>query len=243
MKSTERHHLKDNELAQLTAGAGTMVAAQRGPVVGVIVAVVVVLAGVGGYSAWKGRNESRAATQLAAALSVEEARVGPPAAFGTRAPTGMSFVSEREKSQTALTKYKEVADAFPNRDAGIYARYRQATTYLELGVPKSAADTFQQVISTGGTSLYAQMAKLGLAEAQAQNGEYEPAIATFRDLAQRKDGPLPVDGLLMRLGRTQVEAGKGTEAEQTFNKLVADFPESQFAADAKKELEQLKKTS
>ena len=243
MKSTERHHLKDNELAQLTAGAGTMVAAQRGPVVGVIVAVVVVLAGVGGYSAWKGRTESRAATQLAAALSVEEARVGPSAAFGTQAPTGMSFVSEREKSQTVLTKYKEVADAFPNSDAGIYARYRQATTYLKLGVPKSAADTFQQVIGTGGTSLYAQMAKLGLAEAQAQSGEYEPAIATFRDLAQRKDGPLPVDGLLMRLGRTQVEAGKGTEAEQTFNKLVAEFPESQFAPDAKKELEQLKKTS
>ncbi len=243
MKSTERHHLKDNELAQLTAGAGTLVAAQRGPILAILVAVVVVLAGFGGYSAWKGRNESRAATQLASALTVEEARVGPPAAFGTQAPTGPSFVSEREKSQAVLTKYKEVADAFPNSDAGIYARYREATTYMKLGVPKSAAESFQQVISTGGTSLYAQMAKLGLAEAQAQSGEYEPAIATFRDLAQRKDGQLPVDGLLMRLGRTQVDAGKSTEAEQTFNKLVTEFPESQFAADAKKELEQLKQAS
>ncbi len=243
MKSTERHHLKDNELAQLTVGAGHLVAAQRGPILAIIVAVVVLLAGFGGYSAWKGRNASRAATQLAAALTIEEARVGPPAAFGTQAPTGPSFVSEREKSQAVLTKYKEVADAFPNSDAGIYARYRQATTYMKLGVPKSAADTFQQVISTGGTSLYAQMAKLGLAEAQAQSGEYEPAIATFRDLAQRKDGQLPIDGLLMRLGRTQVDAGKGSEAEQTFNKLVTEFPESQFAADAKKELEQLKQAS
>lgn len=243
MKSTERHHLKDNELAQLTAGASALVAEKRGPILGIVVAIVVVIAGVGGYSAWKSRNESRAATQLAAALSVEEARVGPPAAFGTQAPTGMSFVSEREKSQTVLTKYKEVADAFPNSDAGIYARYRQGTTYLKLGVPKSAAEAFQQVISAGGNSLYTQMAKLGLAEAQAQSGEFEPAIATFRDLAQRKDGELPVDGLLMRLGRTQVDAGKATEAEQTFNKLVTEFPESQFAPDAKKELEQLKKAS
>ena len=243
MKSTERHHLKDNELAQLTAGAGTLVAEKRGPILAAVVAVVVVLAGIGGYTAWKGRNESRAATQLAAALTVEEARVGAPAAFGTQPTTGLSFVSEREKSQAVLTKYKEVADAFPSSDAGIYARYRQATTYLKLGAPKNAAETFQQVISAGGNSLYAQMARLGLAEAQAQNGEYEPAIATFRDLAQRKDGELPVDGLLMRLGRTQVEAGKGPEAEQTFNKLVSEFPESQFAPDAKKELEQLKKAS
>ncbi len=180
---------------------------------------------------------------LASALAIEEARVGPPAAFGTAAPTGLSFVTEREKQQAALTKYKEVADAYPSSDAGLYARYREGATYMSLGSPKSAADVFQQVISQGGDGLYAQMARLGLAEAQAQNGEFDTAISTFRDLSQRKDGQLPVDGLLMRLGRTQVEAGKASEAEQTFNKLVQEFPDSPFSPDARKELDQLKKAS
>lgn len=242
MKSTERHHLKDNELAQLAAGARGAIEARRGPVLGVVVAVVVIVAGVGGYIGWKNRVEARAHTQLAGALAVEEARVGPPAAFGS-APSGMSFVSQREKSQAVLTKYKEVADAWPTSDAGLYARYRQAATYMALGVPKSAAESYQQVISQGGESLYGQMAKLGLAEAQAQTGEFDAAITTFRDLSQRKDGQLPVDGVLMRLGRTQAEAGKADDAALTFNKLVLEFPESTFAADAKKELDQLKKAS
>ena len=70
-------------------------------------------------------------TDIAAALAIEEARVGPPAAFGA-APTGMSFVSQREKSQAALNKYKEVADAYAGSDAALYARYRQAATFMAL---------------------------------------------------------------------------------------------------------------
>ena len=114
---------------------------------------------------------------------------------------------------------------------------------MALGTPKSAAEAYQQVISSGGESLYAQVSKLGLAEAQAQTGEYDAAINTFRELSQHKDGQLPVDGLLMRLGRTEVEAGKTADAQQTFNKLVAEYPDSSFAADARKELDQLKKAS
>ena len=243
MKSTERHHLKDNELAHLTIGARDLVRAKRGPILVTVGAVVVILAAVGGYVTWRNSVENKAHTQLAGAITVEGARVGPPAAFGTAPTQGLSFISEREKSQAVLTKYKEVADTFPSSDAGIYARYRQAATYMALGVPKSAAEAYQQVISQGGDSLYAQMAKLGLAEAQAQTGDYEAAITTFRDLAQRKDGPLPIDGLLLRLGKTQAEAGKASDAQQTFNRLVQEFPDSSFTPDAKKELDQLKKPS
>jgi TolA-binding protein len=243
MKRTERHHLKDNELAHFAAGARDMVQERGRPILGIVIAIVVIVAVAGGYVGWKSRVETRAHTQLAAALALEEARIGPPAAFGTQAPTGPSFVSQREKNQAVLTKYKEVADAYPSNDAGLYARYREGATYMALGVPKSAAEAYQQVISQGGDTLYAQMARLGLAEAQAQSGEYDAAINTFRELAQRKDGQLPVDGVLMRLGRTQADAGKASEAEQTFNRLVQEFPDSPFTADARKDLDQLKHAS
>jgi TolA-binding protein len=240
MKRTERHHLKDNELAQLTATAREMLESQGRGILIAIVAAVVVAAGVGGYFSWRSRVESRAHAALAAALAVEEARVGPPAAFGTQQPTGLSFVSQREKYQAALTKYKEVADEYPKSDAGLFARYREAATYMALGTPKSAVDVYQQVVNEGGDTLYAQMAKLGLAEAQAQNGQYDQAIATFRELSQRKDGPLPVDGVLLQLGRAQQDAGKSSDAQQTFNRLVQEFPESPFTADARKELDSMK---
>ena len=64
----------------------------------------------------------------------------------------------------------------------------------------------------------------------------------FKELAQRKDGQLPVDGILMQLGRTYLEAGKRSDAQQTFNRLVEEFPDSPYNGDAKRELENLKKT-
>ena len=85
------------------------------------------------------------------------------------------------------------------------------------------------------------MARLGLAEAHVRSGQYDAAITTFKDLAQRKDGPLPIDGILMQLGRTYLEAGKKADAQQTFNRIVEEYPESPFTGDARKEIDTLKK--
>ena len=60
----------------------------------------------------------------------------------------------------------------------------------------------------------------------------------FKELTQRKDGEVPVDGVLMRLGRVYVDAGKKSDAEQTFNRLVEEFPDSPFSGDARRELDQ-----
>ena len=98
------------------------------------------------------------------------------------------------------------------------------------------------MIARDSDGFYGQMARLGLAEAQARAGQYDQAINGFKELAQRKDGPLPIDGILMQLGRTYLEAGKHADAQQTFNKLVEEYPESPFTGDAKKELDTLKKT-
>jgi len=242
MKRTERHHLKENELARAAANARQIVEERRTPITVISIAVIALLAVGVGYYWWTSRIQARAHSLLAEAMLIEDARVGPPPAPGSPAPAGLSFETERAKNQAALTKFKIVADEYPSTDAGIFARYRQAATYMALGEAGSAASTYQQVIDQAGDSLYGQMAKLGLAEAQAQTGQYEQAITTFKALADRKDGEVPVDGVLLRLGRTYVDAGKKAEAEQTFNRLVDEFPDSPFSSDARRELAQLKKT-
>jgi hypothetical protein len=86
------------------------------------------------------------------------------------------------------------------------------------------------------------MAKLGLAEAQARAGKFDQAIAAYKDLASNTSTTLPVDGILMQLGRTYLTAGKPMDAEQTFNRIVTEFPDSQFVVEARQELDTLKKT-
>ncbi len=206
--------------------------------------MVVMVAGVGGYFAWRNSVEARAHTQLAAALAVEEARVGPPAAFGTQAPTGMSFVSQREKNQAALTKFKEVADAYPNSDAGLFARYRQGATYMALGAPKSAdprpISRSSTRAATASTPRWPGSDSPRRRRRTATTRRPSTASATCHSA---RTGQLPVDGVLMRLARTQAEAGKASDAEQTFNRVVRSSPIRSFAPDARKELDQLKKAS
>jgi tetratricopeptide (TPR) repeat protein len=241
MKRTERHHLKENELAHLARGAQQLIETQSRQVTMILIGVAVVAVILIGYLTWRGSVNSRAQSLLAEATMIETARVGPPPAPGTPSQ-GLSYPNEREKLQAALTKFKAVADQYPSTDAGQFARYREATTQMALGNATEAQAAYQQVIETSGNNLYGQMARLGQAEAQARSGQFDPAINTFRELSQRTDLSLPVDGILMRLGKTYLEAGKPAEAQTTFNKLVEEFPESPFSGDAKRELDTLKKT-
>lgn len=241
MKRTQRQHLKENELQTLARQTREWVEA-RGRETTTLVTVVVIAGVIGvGYFAWHERVQAKAHELLAQAVAVQDARVGPPPAPGQPA-SGLYFPTERERAQAALTKFKVAADAYPSTDAGLYARYKQAATLMQLGDPKGAAESYRQVIDNAGSRIYGQTARLGLAEAQARAGQFDQAINAFKELAQRKDGPLPIDAILMQLGRTYLEAGKRADAQQTFNRLVEEYPESPFSGDARKELENLKKT-
>jgi len=242
MKRTERQHLRENEIEQFARQARELVEGKRRETRLVVSAVVVVGAVVIGYFAWHERVQSRAHDLLAQAVAVQDARVGPPPAPG-QPSGGLYFPTEHERAQAALTKFKAAADAYPTTDAGLYARYQQASTELSLEHATQAAAAYQQVIDQGGSSLYGQMARLGLAEAQARAGQYDQAISAFKELAQHKDGPLPIDGILMQLGRTYIDAGKRADAQQTLNRLVQEYPESPFSPDAKRLLDGLKKTT
>jgi len=242
MKRTERHHLKENELAHLARTAQQVMEERRSLASVILIAVAVVAVAAIGYFTWRGSVEGRAHALLAEALTIETARVGPPPAPGTPSQ-GLVYPTAREKQEAALAKFKAVADQYPSSDAGQFARYREATTQMALGNTKEALDLYQQVIDRAGDGIYGQMARLGQAQAQARAGQFDPAINTYKELSLHKDGPLPVDGILMQLGQTYLEAGKPTDAQQTFTRIVEEFPESPFSGDARRELDTLKKTS
>jgi TolA-binding protein len=240
MKRTERRHLKQNELQSLTRRVQDTIEEHKNEATWVVTALVVIGVAAFGFWAWRERVESRVHALLADALVVQEARIGPPAA--ATGGSGLTFPTEKERAQAVVTKFKAAADAYPSTDAGLFARYQEASTQMTLGNTADAAKAYQQVIDQGGDKLYGQMARLGLAEAHARSGQYEQAITAYKELVQRKDGQLPIDGILIQLGRAQRDAGRANDAQQTFNRIVDEFPDSPFNADAKRELDALKKT-
>lgn len=238
MKRTERRHLKENELRTLAVQAREFFETYTREARAAAVVLLAVIVAGGGYYLWRERMQARASAMLAQAISVRDARVASP---GAPAAPG-SYPTERARLEAAVAKFKAAADAYPSTDAGTFARYQEAVGQVALANPAAAVTAYQEVIRRSGEGIYGQMARLGVAEAQARAGQYDQAINAFKELAQRKDGPLPVDGILMQLGRAYRDAGKRADAQQTFNRLVEEYPESPFTSEAKRELETLNKT-
>src|SRR5687768_16302903 len=215
MKATERHKLKENEFARTVAHAKVTLE-ERGRDVGlVLLAIAIALAAVGGYTWWRQSRNAKANTLLAGALAVHEAPVVAPSepAPGSPVPVEQpgTFRTLQAKLEAALPKFMETADAYPNTDAGIAARYHASGILAQLGRYPEAEQRYQEVVDKGGRTIYARTATLGLAAAQLAQNKFDSAIAIYRDLSTETNPQLPVDGVLMQLGQAYLrEIGRAS---------------------------------
>jgi tetratricopeptide (TPR) repeat protein len=247
MKTSERHRLKDNDLANVLNSAQGWFGSNRQTLLATIGAIVIAGGAVGGYVIWKGNVDGKSRTMLAEAMVIEESRVAPPAppAGTTNDPTAVggqapgTYPTEKAKLEAALPKFLAAADAYPTKEGGIEARYRAASVLVGLGRFDEAIKQYDQVIAAG-SGLVARMSRLGKAEAQLRAGQFDPAIATLKELSESKDGSLPADAVLMELGRAYRLAGKHDDANKTFKQIVDQHADSPFATEAKAELEKVK---
>ncbi len=86
------------------------------------------------------------------------------------------------------------------------------------------------------------MAKLGLANVLAEAGQSDKAISVYKELVSDTSGHVPTDGVLIQLARAYAKAGRRADAQQTYNRIVQEFPDSLYVPDAKREMEALKKS-
>ncbi len=246
MKSTERHKIKENEFAHTVARTRDILNQRPKETAMLAAAALAVALVVGGFFAWRASQDAKATTLLASALAVAEAPVvtPPPPAPGSAPPVqpAGSFRTDRERIEASLPLLQKAADAYPNSDAGITARYRLAASLAELGRYPEAEQRYQEVVQkAGGKSIYRYTARLGAGEAQVAQGKGDAAVATFRDLASDSSSTLPVDGVLMQLGRAALIAGKREDATRAFTRVVDEFPQSLYASEAKERLAEIKK--
>ena len=244
MKSTERHRLKENEFARSVVHARERLTLHRRELLMGLVALVLVVLALAGFATWRASREGRGNASLAAALAVAEAPVVPPAAPAPGSepplPRPGTFQTEQARMEAALPKFLEAADQHPNTQAGVTARYHAAGILNALGRHAEAEQQYQQVVSRAGSNIYSRTGRLGLAGAQAAQGKYDNAIAIYTELSRDASAQIPVDGVLMQLGRTYARAGRKEEAVRAFSRVVEEFPESVYAADARRELEEMK---
>jgi outer membrane protein assembly factor BamD (BamD/ComL family) len=242
MKRTERHRLKENEVASTVARAKETYERYHTSILAAGIGVLVVIVGVGIYVTWRSQTDSRSREMLADAMTVAQAKVDPapvPGAAPAPKPAG-GFPTEQARNEAALARFVALANEYPSTDAGLEALYHAAATLTALGRYGESVQRYQEVIAKAGTSVYGQMAKLGIADTEVASGKYDQAIATYRELATSSVGNLPVDGVLMQLAYAYQAAGKTSDARQAFKRILDEFPQSPYAADAKRAMGELK---
>jgi TolA-binding protein len=246
MKSIERHKLKENDLARTVSHAREVLDTRKRDITIALVALIVAIAAVGGYVWWRQTRDAGANELLASAIAVYDSPIVPLAAPAPGSPAPLpqpgTFTTEQEKLQAALPKFREAADRYPNSGPGLVARFHLAGILAAMGQYAEAEQKFQQVVNQGSTTIYAQTARLGLAETQIAQRKFDSAIAIYTELSRNSSSQIPVDSVLMQLGRAYALAGRKQEAARTFDRIVQEFPTSVYLADARRELEAARKS-
>ncbi len=241
MKTSQRHHLKENELARALRQASEWSSRNQRTMTMLVGGIVAVAVAVAGFFTWRSSVDSQARAALAEAMVVAEARVAPPVpgADATVAPTlpAGTYPTEKAKLEAALPKFLAAADRYASTDSGRTARYHAAATLVALGRFDEAMKQYDQL--TGSAGLIGQTARLGKAEAQLRAGQHDAAIATFKELSERTDISLPKEALLLELARAYKTAGKSEDAKKTLTQIVEQHKDSPFATTAKQELEKI----
>jgi TolA-binding protein len=247
MKRIERHKLKENEFARTVAQARDVMETRGSQIAKVVLGLLVLALAVVAFNWWRGQREAGANESLASALATYEMPVVPPAPPAPGSPPPLpqpgTFQSEQERLNASLPKFLETANAHPDTAAGVTARFHAASILAALGKPAEAEQRYQEVIDKAGSSIYSRTARLGLAEAQVAQGKYDSAIAIYTELSRDASSTLPLDSVLLHLGRAYAKAGKKEEAVRSFTRVVDEFPQSAYAADARRELEETKNRS
>lgn len=236
MKAEERHHLKENEFAITTAKVAAQLAANRRSILTVVGVGAVVAALVGGYFYFQSRTYDQASALLGSAMTIERATIAPASTLPGAKQAAGTYPTEAARAEAAIAAFQKVIEAYPTHEIGTAARYHLGGVLLTVGRDAEAERTFTEATAKGGSSLYADMAKLGRVQALAAQKKYDDAIKSLTDLSAQRDGKLPIDGVLMELARVCRKAGKTQEARAAFKRVVDEFSESGYANEARQQL-------
>jgi TolA-binding protein len=187
--------------------------------------VVVIVLAVVGWNGWRGRTLGQANVALGEGLAAYEPERG---ADGTAPPP---------RTQEALASFEKAASLGGSRPVGEIARYYKALSLIALGRGTEAVPILEEV-AAGGSRIAAQ-AKVSLANALAEKGDYDRAAALLQEVAAATGASFPPDAALAMLGAMRVRQGRADEARKVYEDLLTRYPQSSLGPDVRQRIAEL----
>jgi predicted negative regulator of RcsB-dependent stress response len=235
MKAKERHHLKQNEFADTAMRVAGQLRENQSRIIAIVGAAILVVVVAGGVYFWKKNQNDKAGVILSDAYVVAQSTIAPASTLPRAVQPPHTFPTEVVRGDAAIKAFQQVISSYPSSKAATAAAYEIAAIQLELGRFGDAETGFTKVIADK-LEPYASTARLGLAQTLLAAGKNDAALKLLTDLSAERDGPLPIDGVLVQLARANVNAGKVQDARAAYKRVVDEFSDSPYAADARQAL-------
>jgi len=224
-KKINRRELEQDEFIEKVFDLGEWLEANWRKAVAAVGGVVLVVVAIVAWKAWSANRLTQANAALAAGLQAFEPQRKADGTATTPRP------------QEALGSFEKASDLGGSRPVGEVARYYRALALLALDRHADAVPVLEKIGSGDGP--IAAQAKVALANALGTKGDYDKASALLQEVASAPAAGFPPDAALAMLGALRARQGRNDEAQKAYQDLLARFPQSAHATDARQRLTEL----
>lgn len=180
-------------------------------------------------------QEAKAGEALAYAMKVYEAPIDAAAAKPTD-ETAPSFASAEARRTRAKELFEQIRDDYGSADAADVAGLYLGQIAAQDGQLDRARELWADFADEHEGHILAGQAQLNLMELDRQQGKAQELATRLRGLLEKKEPPLPQDVLYHELGLTLEQLGQGPEAVEAYQKILDEFPQSSYRAEAQKRI-------
>ncbi len=208
------------------------------PILLAIGGILALVALFGAFSMYRGHRAEQANAALSKAIEIYQAPIDPTAAKPDD-PEAPTFADTAARQARAKTLFQELRDDYGSTDAGSVASVYLAQIALSENQPDQARELWNDFIGSHGDHLLAGQARVNLLQLDRSQGKGEEVAQTLTAMLEQAEPPLPQDIILHELAITQAQLGKTTDAVQSYQRILDEFPQSPFAGDARQKISAL----
>jgi len=203
----------------------------------VLLVILVVAAGYGGWSVYHDRQTAAASAAFDTAMKAYSGRIGPAAPGELADPNEVSYADETARANDALGKFNATATKYPSTNPGRLAAYYAALCLEDLDKQNQALEALKKLSSSSDREL-ASMAQYQTGVIYSRTGKTDDAAKIFRALADKPSAfvsrPLALLELAGALRQTNPK-----EAANVYQQIKKEFPDSTITDEADRGLETL----
>lgn len=234
MKKEERHQIKRDDLATALGSASDYYESHRRAVITwgavVVVAAIAVFAG----RSWWQEREATSARVLGELIRTYNAPITATIEDLQAAdPNRVNFTSTEERDRKVIEQADAIlkggGSAMAIAGAGLYKGMAQA----DMKQDDAARRSFDEVIRRDPRGVFGQMARLRTARLLEGQGKAAEALLLYQNIADDASGLLPREEGLFGMARCQASLGKVDEARKLYQRIVSEFPNSEYAGEAR----------